>query len=41
MKLGVTWGWGELWTHWLNAAWLLNDKKMLSVTKLQEAFTSV
>lgn len=41
MKLGVMWGWGELWTYWLNAAWLLNNKKMLSMIKLQEAFTSV
>ena len=41
MKLGVVWGWGKLWTYGLNAIWLLNNKKMPSLIKLQEAFTSV
>lgn len=41
MKLGVVWGWGKLWTYGLNAIWLPKSKKMLSMIKLQEAFTSV
>lgn len=41
MKLGVVWGWGKLWTYGLNAVWLPKSKKMLSVIKLQEAFTFV
>ena len=41
MKLGVVWGWGKLWTYGLNAVWLPKNKKMLSMIKLQEAFTFV